>query len=180
MHDPNKRRFTRGHFMCAARPSSSKFWKAYLNYDSYKTSSAAWDQIGGAIGKSYGPDGNSCASRVSYGLNYSGALVQQFNSSASVNLKAHSYNGKAGDGLRYITSAMQLAGYLKKNWGAPNHAVKKADQLAKVIDSLANDQCAVFATPNPPGGRGHAGVLKKGYTDPYVLSYLPVDVWILP
>lgn len=163
----------------ASRPSSTNFWGAYLNYDKV-SQPAVWNTIGGSIGEMHGPpNNNSCAARVSYGLNYGGALVQQF-PAASVNLPDHTYMGKAGDGRRYVVSAMQMAAYLRHVWGAPDRQVTTAQQLQQTIDNLANGQCAIFATPNPPGGRGHAGVLKKGYTDPHVAGELPVDVWILP
>jgi hypothetical protein len=164
----------------ATRPPSVKFWKTYLNYDAVPASSTVWDTIGGSIGETYGPpDENSCAARVSYGLDYGGAHIEKF-SAASVNLKDHSYKGKAGDGLRYIVSAMQMAAYLRRVWGAPDHTVKTVKALEQVIASFSDGQCAVFATPNPVQGHGHAGVLRAGYSDPYVKTELPVDVWILP
>src|SRR5437763_273920 len=101
--------------MPGTRPSSAAFWNAYLNYVAIPASlnSKVWDTIGGSIGESYGPAAeNSCAARVSYGLDYSGSPIGQF-AAASVNLKDHSYKGKAGDGLRYIVSAMQMAAYLR-------------------------------------------------------------------
>ena len=158
-------------------PASSTFWPAYLNYNDY-TQPAVWDQIGGSIGESYGPPNeNSCAARVSYGLNYGGAPVQPF-AAASRNLPDHTYHGKPGDNLRYIVSAMQIAAYLNAEWGAPQHRVINATQLAAVVAGLGT-KCAIFATPNPPGGHGHAGVLKSGYQDPFVATQLPVDVWVL-
>jgi hypothetical protein len=149
-----------------------------LNYDKYPTQNAVWKAIGGSIGESYGPDENSCAARVSYGLNYGGAPIQQF-SAASVNLADHKYKGKAGDGKRYIVSAKQMAAYLQKNWGKPDHRLTKREDIAKLVNQLGS-KCAIFATPNPPRGHGHAGVLKAGYSDPYIETELPVDVWVLP
>jgi hypothetical protein len=158
------------------KPVSANFWSAYLNYDDYDTS-AAWTKIGGNIGKAYGPNGNSCAARVSRGLNYSGAEIGP-HAAASKNFSDQSYNGVAGDDKRYIVSAMQMAAYLKEKWGAPDYQVSNLEELNEVLGSLGA-KCAVFATPNPPGGKGHAGVLKSGYKDPHVENYVPVDVWIL-
>ena len=160
------------------RPKSTEFWDAYLNYDKYQQKDI-WKTIGGSIGETYGPkDENSCAARVSYGLNYGGAPVQKFDA-ASVNLKDHTYEGKPGDSKRYIVSAMQMAAYLKKQWGKPDHQLTNSSEIAPFVKQLGT-RCAVFATSNPPQGHGHAGVLKKGYSDPYLNSELPVDVWILP
>lgn len=166
--------------MRGTRPSSAAFWDAYLDYDEFTLSSTVWDTIGGSIGEQYGPpDENSCAARVSYGLDYGGSPIQQF-SAASVNLRDHSYKGKFGDGWRYIVSAMRMAEYLRTVWGAPDHSVATQTELSGVISSLNSGQCAIFATPNPPQGHGHSGVLKGGYADPYVATELPVDVWTLP
>ncbi len=159
------------------KPASASFWSAYLNYVDYDASSA-WTKIGGNIGKAYGPNGNSCAARVSWGLNYSGAEVEA-HAAASRNFSDQRYNGVAGDDKRYIVSAMQMAAYLKEKWGAADHQVSTQEELDEVLSSLGA-KCAVFATPKPPGGNGHAGVLKSGYKDPHVENYLPVDVWILP
>ena len=153
----------------AKRPSSVKFWAAYLNYDSNTTSASVWNKIGGNIGKAYGPTHeNSCAARVSYGLNYSEAEIEVF-SAASFNFKDQEYNGKKGDEKRYIVSAEQLEKYLTTKWGARDHEVKTQEELKKVVDNLGS-KSAIFAT------KGHSGVLKKGYTDPYVNSFLPVKV----
>jgi Type VI secretion system (T6SS), amidase effector protein 4 len=162
-----------------ARPTSAAFWNAYLNYDKY-TQKAVWKTIGGNIGEVHGPkDDNSCAARVSYGLNYGGAAVQPFDDAASMNFADHKYEGKAGDGKRYIVSAMQMAAYLQQVWGNPDHKLTKRDEIAKLVNELGS-KCAIFATPNPPQGHGHSGVLKAGYSDPYVDTELPVNVWVLP
>jgi hypothetical protein len=161
-----------------SRPSSATFWRAYLNYDAFNPQQA-WDTIGGSIGETYGPpNANTCAARVSYGMNYGGAPVEQY-VAASVNLSDHSYHGKSGDGKRYVVSAMQMAAYLKSKWGNPDHQITTVTQLNKVMSGLGA-KCAIFATPHPPGGHGHSGVLKAGYSDPYVSGQLPVDVWMLP
>ncbi|MEQ8637421.1 T6SS effector amidase Tae4 family protein [Gimesia maris] len=152
----------------SARLGSSKFWSVYLNYDSY-LQDAVGNSIGGSIGELYGPQSsNSCAARVSYGLNYGSAQITPF-SATSLKLTDHTYNGKAGDGKRYIVSAKQMAVYLKSKWGNPDHHVTTAAGLIQVINSLVT-KCAIFATPDPPGGHGHSGVLKSGYTDPFVTS----------
>ena len=91
---------------------------------------------------------------------------------------AQSAEGRYGDGKRYIVSAMQIARYLEAQWGPPDHQVRTQARLDAVIRSLES-KCAIFATPNPPRGAGHAGVLKAGYTDPHVRHFLPVHVWVL-
>jgi len=165
-----------------SRPNSAPFWNAYLNYTHIPANqnSKVWDTIGGSIGESYGPVAeNSCAARVSYGLDYGNSPIVQF-PAASVNLPDHVYMGKKGDGMRYIVSAMQMAAYLKMVWGNPDRSLRTAKDVGDLIRGLKNGQCAIFATSLPPGGHGHSGVLKAGYTDPFVETELPVDAWILP
>lgn len=162
----------------STRPSSTTFWASYLCYcDSGETNcyttDKVWRVIGGAIGGSYGPGTNSCAARVSRGLNYGGAPIRRF-AAASVNLPEHVYEGRAGDGLRYIVSAEQMTAYLKLVWGNPNDTLSNDAQLGKFVFGLKSGQCAIFATA------GHTGVLRPGYSDPYVRGYLPVKAWVLP
>ena len=92
-----------------------------------------------------------------------------------------------GDDYRYIVSAAKLCAHLRNAkppanpWGAPDHpGVATVQQLDSIVANLQPGPCAVFATPNPPGGQGHSGVLKNGYQDPWVNVFLPVDVWLLP
>lgn len=159
----------------STRPSSTSFWASYLRYggeDGYGTDTV-WRVIGGGIGLQYGPGSNSCAARVSHGLNYGGAPIRNF-TAASMNLREHSYEGKAGDGMRYIVSAEQMAVYLRLVWDAPNSTPSTAAALIKFVDGLKPGQCAIFAT------KGHTGVLRSGYSDPYVGGFLPVAAWVLP
>lgn len=156
----------------SSRPTSALFWASYLNYGTNDTHKV-WRTIGGGIGKLYGPDSNSCAARVSYGLNYGGAPIRSF-TGASMNLAEHVYEGKAGDSLRYIVSAEQMKSYLRLAWGPPEHAPATAAELDSVVKGLQPGQCAIFAA------KGHTGVLRQGYSDPYVGGYLPVAVWVLP
>lgn len=157
--------------MTARRPSSTAFWAAYLRYGVYDTSKV-WSTIGGGIGKKYGPAENSCAARVSYGLNYGGAPISVF-AAASMNYADHIYEGKAGDNMRYIVSAEQMKKYLNHAWGAPEYEPKSVAELDKILRDHDPNTCAIFAT------KGHTGALKAGYQDPYVTGYLPVQVWIL-
>ncbi len=160
------------------RPSSTTFWASYLRYGESGTTHGyttdqVWRVIGGGIGLQYGPASNSCAARVSRGLNYGGAPIRLFGS-ASMNLPEHVYEGKAGDGMRYIVSAEQMTFYLRLVWDKPNATLSNDAELVQFVFGLKPGQCAIFAT------KGHTGVLRSGYSDPYVKGYLPVAAWILP
>lgn len=164
------------------RASSAAFWPAYLNYDDY-TQQEVWKKIGGGVGKQYGtptasaPDGqNSCAARVSYGFNYGGAPIPRGAPDAGFNYKEHVYANKPGDQKYYIVKAGKINEYLTKTWGPPDSTPRTISELTTVKNSLMNDQVGIFSTKKTPG---HTGVLKNGYSDPYVNTQLPVDVWKL-
>jgi hypothetical protein len=167
--------------MANGRPSSKAFWVVYPNYDDIPPARnvEVWKKIGGSLGKSFGsPPQNSCAARVSYGLNYGGAPILWNADGTFCNFSKQSFGGRKGDNKYYIVSVKKLNAYLRKAWGAPDYPqVGTVPDLEAIIKGLGDAQCAVFATNRP---EGHSGVLKKGYNDPYVKVERPVDVWKLP
>lgn len=173
------------------RPSSTTFWDKYPNFDWYGPKNV-WEKVGGSLGtwgaRNSGAGGdyeNTCATRVSYALNYSGAEIPA--SARSVdpggfkqNLATPAYNGLQGDMKWYIIRASTLDKYLRSIWGKPGYIVRTAKDYQNTMSHLdaQHQQIAVFATSR--SGSGHSGVIKKGYQDPYILTELPVDVWLLP
>jgi hypothetical protein len=141
-----------------------------------------WELIGGNIGATKGPqNANTCATRLSYGLNYGGSSIPnsaQNGFGASKNFTTQQYKGTYGDGNNYIVSAANMQAYLTATWGNPNQSIQTQADFTNVVNQLAAGQCAVFATGGATG-QGHAGMIKSGYQDPYILAELPVDVWIL-
>lgn len=165
------------------RPGSEKFWPAYLNYEAYKEQQDVWKHIGGGTAKRYGtpsrewPEGqNSCAARVSYGLNYGGQPIPRGTPGADRNWSDQVYAGKKGDDKNYIINVGKLNEYLRQKWGPPDHTPTTVGQLNSVKNSLMGQQTAIFATKQSPG---HSGALKTGYNDPYVEHFLPLDIWKL-
>lgn len=168
-------------------PGSRDIWNAYLavNYDTIPAAQngKVWKFIAGNIGTAYGPTNeNSCAARISYALNYGGAPIPdraQTPFGASKNFATAQYLGKYGDGKNYIVSAANMQNYLTDAWGQPSQRVNTVADLQTLNQGLNAGQCAVFATGGP-NGRGHSGLLRAGYQDPFVATELPVDVWKLP
>jgi RHS repeat-associated protein len=172
--------------VAARRPSSTKFWEAYHKVDfgtikpevKYKV----WEFIGGnvgAFGAKPDPNGNvseTCATRVSYGLNYGGNPIPSIPHVSNLNFRNQFYKNKPGDNMRYILKAGDMNAYLTRTWGNPDYVALANSGTAKKIESgLLSEQCAVFATKQTPG---HSGVIKKGYQDPDVDGF-DVDVWEL-
>lgn len=164
------------------RISTDAFWGAYsvVGYNRWGTEEShneVWKFIGGNIGKSFYKK-NTCATRVSYGLNYGGQPVTEHNGTSSfTNDPGTRFNGKRGDGKNYIIRAGAMHDYLRGLWGTPNAVLKTGDEAAAFARHLPAGQGAIFA------GTHHSGFIKDGYRDPYVFSdpgVLPVDVWELP
>ena len=152
------------------RPSSQSFWSNYPNYASYQTNDV-WNAIGGSIGSDYQGE-NSCASRVSYGLNKSGASIPS-------NRKYQTNKNSGGTDGRYIISAAKMREYLKKTWGHnPKDTITpgKDNDLAELRNKLQPGQVAIVASDR------HVAVVtdrNSKYSDPYV-SRFGGDYWILP
>lgn len=164
------------------RMSSAAFWSAYqkIGYNIWQGEEHrhdVWKFVGGAIGKSFDGE-NTCATRVSYALNYGGAPIASFDQKTSFrNWSSVVFEGKAGDDKNYIVGAPQMSDYFTKKMGAPDARLTTGEQGKAFEKTLTSGQCAVFA------GDHHSGLIKdSGYSDPYVKDdpgVLPVNVWKL-
>jgi len=150
-------------------PYADEFFDAYLRYQDstggYSTQDV-WDKIGGSLNDNYAGS-NSCAARVSYGLNYGGDPISRGSPGANRNY--------GGDDLRYIISARQLETHLNQQWGAPTHSNITFNQLDALRNGLGQGQVAVVVSTD------HATVLTPGYSaDGYSILGQGGSAWILP
>lgn len=141
----------------------------YPDYDNY-SGSDVWKEIGGSLNDNYGensPNGtqNSCAARVSHALNESGSKIPAGTPGGNRNW--------GGNEDRYIISARQMNNYLRSNYGSPSQTLTNSTQLQSLRSNLATGQAAIVSS------NGHAAVVTRTYSDPYVSSFLG-DVWVLP
>ena len=151
-----------------ALPYADEFKKYYLFYDRY-TGAQSWEKIGGNINKEYGINGpngtqNSCAARVSYGLNYAGKPIKS---------NAPGSNKNFSDNKRYIISALKMNQYLKQIAGKPDFTLTNTADFYKLKSALTHEDVFIMAKS------GHATVVTMNYQDDYALGYLG-DVWLLP
>ena len=148
-------------------PDSAEFWQSYLDYNNYRGSDSVWEKIDGNIGARFegDPKANSCAARVSYGLNYGGEPIPRGAPGA--------YRNYNGDNFRYILKARELRQYFRQRWGRPDAVLENIDDLNSLRTRLSRGQVAIVVS------QGHAAVVREGYDDPFVESYLG-DAWILP
>lgn len=136
-------------------------------YDKY-SGAQSWEKIGGNINAEYGASGpngtqNSCAARVSYGLNYAGKLIKS---------NAPGSNKNFSDNKRYIISARRMNEYLK-TLAKPDFTLTNLNDFNKLKAALTHEDVFIMAKS------GHATVVTMNYQDAYATSYLG-DVWLLP
>ena len=150
-------------------PSASRFMQIYPDYDNFR-GDEAWELIGGQLNDNYGAMSkgglqNSCAARVSYGLNYSGSDIPAGTPGASRNWN--------GDDKRYIISARKMNEHLSASYGAPTQTLTRADQVQQLQGSLGAGGAAIVSS------EGHVAIVTPDYADPFVGSYLG-EVWVMP
>lgn len=118
------------------RSSSQSFGSNYPNYESHKANDV-WDAIGGSIGSDCQGQ-NSCAARVSYGLNQSGASIPSN--------RKYQMNKNSG-GIYYFCRKNERV--FKKTWGHnPKDTIKpgKDNDLAEVRNKLQPGQVVIVAS----------------------------------
>lgn len=150
-------------------PNSSAFMSNYPDYNTY-TGGDVWRLIGGTLEASYGANSsggvqNSCAARVSYGLNASGKPIPPGAPGANRNWNANNH--------RYIISARQMTSYLNGTYGPPSQTLASSAELIALRRGLGSGGAAIVSSG------GHVAVVTGSYADPYVSAFLG-DVWVLP
>ena len=167
------------------------YWDVYPNYDRH-TTSEVWKLVGGHI---YGyhldaPNAyfNSCALRVSVSLVKHGKSISKSDGGVlNDNFKTYKkttdpVSGQPikpgtllkGDGKYYIISASKMMAFLGKTFGPPTYTwktVEKAREYRKCIEN--RNQTAFFADS------GHAGMIRKGYQDPYFPQESSGKIWVI-
>ena len=93
----------------------SAFWQVYPDYSYCPDSTEVKKDIGGEVDAAWIV--NTCAIRMSRGLNLSGVLVpKNFQGLATV---------KGGDGLRYALRVREMRSWFNYKFGKPDFEVKK-------------------------------------------------------
>ncbi|MDR0181436.1 T6SS effector amidase Tae4 family protein [Lysobacter arvi] len=153
------------------RPDSSTFFENYPRYkkvgqEGYE-SSEVWELVGGPLAKEAQGNPNytnSCAARVSYALNKSGAPIPRSTPGAE----------SGADGLYYLIRARDMNAHLHRTLGAPDTVLRTRDELNAFWSRLRPGEVAIVATT------GHVAVLRHGYHDPYVADPLYLgETWKL-
>jgi Type VI secretion system (T6SS), amidase effector protein 4 len=105
------------------KPTWEKFWAEYPDYVTYPDSAAVKKDIGGAVDAGYIT--NTCAIRLSRGLNYSGVPVPT--------QLAGLLTVKGGDGKRYALRVAEMRIWLPQVLGKPDldHSKKQGEAFDK-------------------------------------------------
>ena len=150
------------------RPNPRDFWSEYPDYQHYPTPASAYFLAGGWLYQQHinqNPSyDESCALRVSVGLNESGNPVPHIPKVSNLVL-----------GKRYILGASQIKDYFKSIWGDPDYTL---------FQDLSHDELRAILCPNQlavGASNGHAGVVAaegQGYEDGN-MKVTSADVWIL-
>jgi hypothetical protein len=160
--------------MLAPRPASAALWSAYskVSYFTMENALDVWRFIGGSVGQAFHKD-NSCAARVSYALNYGGFPIPTADNVAIyLNNPGVSYEGKAGDGMKYIVRAPRMEQFLQDNFGTPDATLTTVQEASDFDNSLRKGQVAIFAAQE------HCGFFyNTDYYDPHIKAGLPMSVW---
>jgi hypothetical protein len=92
------------------KPTWTKFWNEYPDYATYPDSAKVKKDIGGGVNAAYIT--NTCAVRLSRGLNYSGAPVPSNFAGLMI--------VKGGDGLNYGLRVAEMRKWLPQVLGTPD------------------------------------------------------------
>jgi hypothetical protein len=101
------------------KPDFRRLWSAFPDHATYRTMKDLYTALGGAAEKNiymqgFGPNGNTCASRMSVALNRAGAPITRALAQA-----AGARTLGAADGSRIIFGVADMRKYLNSTFGKP-------------------------------------------------------------
>ena len=131
-------------------PNFHKLWNGFPTHDKYKTLKDLYTALGGAAEKNinapgFGPNGNTCASRLSVAFNEGGAPIDK-GIAASVGARTLG----TADGSRIIFGVADFRKYLIKALGKPT-----TDKASPYDDSFSNLKGIIAFSVNWQGATGH-------------------------
>jgi len=140
------------------KPALSDLWKNFPDHDKYPTLQDLYTWLGGAAAKNinstgFGPNGNTCASRLSVAFNKSGAKI--------VGLSGIQTLGTA-DGSRIIFRVSEFRTYLIQTFGKPT-----VDNASPYDGAFAGKRGIIAFTVNWANATGHIALWNgSSYREP--------------
>jgi hypothetical protein len=135
------------------KPSFQKLWTAFPDHTQYPTLKDLYTALGGAAEKNiyadgFGPDGNTCASRMSIAFNKAGAAITPAGANA-----AHAATLGTADGSRIIFRVSAFRSYLLKVLGKPT-----VDNVSPYDDAFRGKHGVIAFSVNWDGASGHVAL----------------------
>ena len=140
------------------KPNFSKLWLAFPDHSKYPSMKDLYTALGGAAAKNidvpgFGPNGNTCARRMSVAFNKAGAPIDIVFANA-VGAKTLG----TADGTRIIFQVADFRSYLLKLLGKPT-----IDNTSPYDDAFRGRKGIIAFSVNWQGATGHIA-LWNGYT----------------
>jgi hypothetical protein len=149
------------------KPILQKLWAAFPDHNSYPTLEDLYTMLGGQAKKNinepgFGPNGNTCASRLSVAFNKGGAPISLADATG-----AHAATITAADRSLIIYRVVDFRNYLLQTLGKP-----KIDS-ASPFDTAFRDRKGIIAfSVNWSGATGHIALWNgTTYREPYHDNY---------
>jgi hypothetical protein len=138
------------------KPSLPKLWAAFPDHVRYPTLKDLYTMLGGAAVKNidapgFGPNGNTCASRLSVAFNNGGSPISLIAAKA-----AHAQTFPAADGSRIIFRVADFRNYLLQTLGKP-----QIDNTSPFDDDFRGKQGIIAFSVNWQGATGHIALWNR-------------------
>jgi hypothetical protein len=132
------------------KPTLQRLWTAFPDHDTYQTLQDLYNWLGGQAARNidspgFGPNGNTCASRLSIAFNKAGSPISAVTASA-----AGAQTISAADGSRIVFRVSEFRKYLLKILGKPS-----IDNTSPYDDAFRGKQGIVAFSVNWQGATGH-------------------------
>ncbi|MEA1674151.1 T6SS effector amidase Tae4 family protein [Nitrospirillum sp. BR 11163] len=140
----------------------NRMWAAFPDHATYPTLKDLYTWLGGAAANNinepgFGPNGNTCASRMSVALNQSGVPILSSTASA-----AGARTIGTADGSRIIYAVSDLRTYLRHTLGKPS-----LDNTSPFDDAFLNKQGIIAFSVNWSNATGHIALWNgSNYREP--------------
>lgn len=132
------------------KPNLQKIWIAFPDHAKYSTLKSLYTMLGGTVAKNinapgFGPNGNTCASRLSVAFNKGGTPITSENAKA-----AGAQTITAADGSLIIFRVSEFRNYLLRTLGKP-----KIDNVSPYDDAFVGKRGIIAFTVNWRDASGH-------------------------
>ena len=149
------------------KPNLQKLWLAFPDHSKYRTLKDLYAALGGVAEKNinvpgFGPNGNTCASRLSVAFNKSGAPI---NTALASSVGATTLG--TADGSRIIFRVTDFRRYLHKTLGKPS-----IDNISPYDDAFRGRKGIIAFSVNWLGATGHIALWNGlAYREPSYDNY---------